>query len=103
MGAHQQQIQVFSGNFLFTTSQFTSRIKSLRPTEKGVTWVQHEEVLEDPSSRVLNILVTRAPLPPLWPPGSRSDVGRSLSLAGIFPKEISPRRKSHQGDQLLSF
>merc|ERR1711988_293925 len=95
--AHQQQNQVFSGHFLFPT-QFTSRIKSLRPTEKGVTWVQHEEVLEDPSSRVLNILVTRAPLPPLRPPGSRSDVGRSLSLAGICPErnltsqEIPPRR-----------
>merc|ERR1712107_794738 len=98
MGANSSVLWPFS--FYYFSVYFPDQITQTYRERSYV--VQHEEVLEDPSSRVLNILVTRAPLPPLRPPGSRSDVGRSLSLAGICPErnltsqEISPRRPTFE-------
>merc|ERR550534_2150079 len=83
--AHQQQIQVFSGHFLFPT-QFTSRIKSLRPTEKGVTSVQHfGDKSTTPPSQATPVKIR------CWPifVSSRNLSRKKSHLAGNLTKETN--------------
>merc|ERR1719175_181546 len=49
-----------------------------------------------PSSRVRNILVSRAPLPPLRPPGQDPMFGLLSSRKSLTSQEISPRRATFE-------